>query len=156
RRNVDRLNSPVDRDEWDMTPQTVNASYNPSLNEILLPAAQLQAPYFDPKFDPAINYGGIGALIGHELTHGFDEYGRKSDGAVALPAGWTEAEAHEFEARAAVLGRQYDAYEPYPGAHVNGDLTMGENIADLGGALTAFDAYRRSLAGRAAPVLDGF
>ena len=154
-RNVNRLNSPVDRDEWDMTPQTVNAYYSSNLNEIVLPAAQLQAPYFDPAADPAVNYGGIGALIGHELTHGFDDDGRKYDGAGVLSSWWTDTDVREFNERAAALGKQYDTFERFPGAHVNGDLTMGENIADLGGALIALDAYHRSLAGSPAPVIDG-
>jgi len=155
-RQVNRLNEPVDRDEWEMTPQTVNAYYNQSLNEIVFPAAILQQPYFDPSADPAVNYGGIGAVIGHELTHGFDDDGRKYDASGVLSDWWTEEDVKEFTARAAVLGKQYDAFEPFPGVHVNGDLTMGENIADLGGALIAFDAYRNSLGGKAAPVLDGF
>jgi putative endopeptidase len=155
-RRVARLNLPVDRDEWDMTPQTVNAYYSASLNEIVLPAGQLQAPYFGPACDPAVNYGGIGAAIGHELIHGFDDDGRKYDGAGALSNWWTNADAREFNARAAELSRQYSSFEPLPGLHMNGDLTMGENIADLGGVLVAFDAYRRSLAGRSAPALNGF
>lgn len=155
-RRLKRLNAPVDRDEWDMTPQTVNAYYQPTLNEIVLPAAQLQAPYFDPDADPAVNYGGIGALIGHELTHGFDDDGRKYDAAGVLSDWWTEEDVKEFNARAAVLARQYDKFEPYPGAHVNGELTLGENIADLGGTLVALDAYRHSQAGKPAPVLNGF
>jgi putative endopeptidase len=155
-RRVGRLNLPVDRDEWDMTPQTVNAYYSSSLNEIVLPAGQLQAPYFGPACDPAVNYGGIGAAIGHELIHGFDDDGRKYDGAGALSNWWTNADVREFNARAAELSRQYGSFEPLPGLHMNGDLTIGENIADLGGVLVAFDAYRRSLAGRSAPVLNGF
>jgi putative endopeptidase len=155
RRKVARLNSPVDRDEWDMTPQTVDAYYSSNLNVMVLPAALLQAPYFDPAADPAVNYGGIGALIGHELIHGFDDDGRKYDARGALSNWWTDADAHEFDARAAALSRQYGTFEPFPGAHVNGDLTLSENIADLGGVLVAFDAYRHSLAGRPAPVLDG-
>ncbi|KAB2849042.1 MAG: M13 family metallopeptidase [Hyphomicrobiaceae bacterium] len=155
RRRLQRLNAPVDRDEWDMLPQTVNASYDPTLNRIILPAAHLQPPYFDFAADPAVNYGGIGALIGHELTHGFDDDGRKYDGAGLLSNWWTAAELKEFKARIAVLGKQYDAFEPYPGARVNGELTMGENIADLGGALIALDAYRQSLKGEKAPVIDG-
>jgi putative endopeptidase len=154
-RKVVRLNSPVDRDEWEMTPQTVNAYYSPNLNEIVLPAAQLQAPYFDIAADPAVNFGGIGTLIGHELTHGFDDDGRKYDGAGALSNWWTDADAREFNARAAKLSRQYSSFEPFPGVHVNGDLTMDENIADLGGVLIALDAYHHSLVGRSAPVLDG-
>jgi putative endopeptidase len=150
-RKVARLTSPVDRDEWQMTPQTVNADYSTSLDEIVLPAAQLQAPYFDLAADPAVNYGGIGTLIGHEMTHGFDDVESKSDGASA----WTAADAREFYARAAKLSRQYSSFEPFPGVHVNGELTVGENIADLSGVLFAFDAYHHSLAGQQAPVLDG-
>ena len=154
-RQVSRLNSPVDRDEWYMTPQEVNAYYSSNMNEIALPAGYLQAPYFDPAADRAVNYGGIGAVIGHELTHGFDDDGRKYDGAGLLASWWTDADLREFNARASQLGRQYDAFELFPGAHVNGELTMGENIADLGGALIALDAYHRSLAGKPAPLIDG-
>jgi putative endopeptidase len=154
-RKVNRLTSPVDRDEWMMTPQTVNAYYNPNLNEIVFPAAQLQAPYFDPAADPAVNYGGIGAVIGHELTHAFDDDGRRYDAAGVLSDWWTPVDAEEFKVRAEELGRQYDAFEPFPGAHVNGDLTMGENIADLGGLLIALDAYHGSLSGKPAAVIDG-
>ena len=155
RRKVARLNQPVDRAEWDMTPQTVNAYYQPTGNEIVFPAAILQAPYFDPGFDAAANYGDIGATIGHEMTHGFDDEGRKFDGTGALANWWSEEDGKKFEARAAALGKQYDSYEPFPGAHVNGALTMGENIADLGGALIALDAYHKSLGGQPAPVIDG-
>jgi putative endopeptidase len=155
-RQVKRLNSPVVRDEWGyMSPQTVNASYDASLNEMTFPAGILQPPFFDPAADPAVNYGGIGAVIGHEMIHGFDDEGRKYDGAGVLSAWWTDADAQEFTARAAVLGRQFDGYEPFPGLHLKGDLTMGENIADLGGALIALDAYHLSLGGKAAPVIDG-
>jgi len=155
RRKVARLNQPVDRTEWDMTPQTVNAYYQPTANEIVFPAAILQAPYFDPGFDAAANYGDIGATIGHEMTHGFDDEGRQFDGTGALTNWWTEEDGKKFEVRAAVLGKQYDSYEPYAGAHVNGSLTMGENIADLGGALVALDAYHNSLGGQPAKVIDG-
>jgi putative endopeptidase len=154
-RRVNRLTSPVDRDEWMITPQTVNAYYDPNLNEIVLPAAQLQAPYFDPAADPAVNYGGIGALIGHELTHAFDDDGRRFDAAGVLSDWWTPADAEQFQARAEELSRQYDAFEPFPGVHVNGELTLGENIADLGGVLIALDAYHGSLSGTPAPVIDG-
>jgi putative endopeptidase len=154
-RRVRRLNSPVDRDEWDMTPQTVNAYYDSNLNELVLPVGALQPPFFDPAADSAVNYGGIGATIGHEMTHGFDDEGRKYDGAGVLSTWWTRSDAHQFNARAAVLRRQFDAYEPFPGIHVKGDLSLGENIADLGGALIALDAYRRSLGNKAAPVIDG-
>jgi putative endopeptidase len=154
-RQVNRLNLPVDRDEWYMNPQTVNASYNANLNEMTFPAGILQPPYFDPAADPAVNYGGIGAVIGHEMTHGFDDEGRKYDGSGVLTTWWTDADAIEFNGRAAVLGRQFDAYQPFPGFHVKGDLTMGENIADLGGALVSLDAYHNSLGNKPAPVLDG-
>ena len=155
RRQVRRLHGPVDRGEWLMTPQTANAYYNPPFNEVVFPAAELQAPFFDPKADPAVNYGGIGSVIGHEITHGFDDEGRKTDGDGRLRNWWTAEDARKFEAAAKVLGAQYDAYEPVPGAHINGRLTMGENIADLGGLLIALDAYHLSLKGRPAPVIDG-
>ena len=154
-RLVKRMNDPVDKLEWDMTPQTVNAYYNPTNNEIVFPAAILQPPFFDPSADPAINYGGIGAVIGHEMTHGFDDQGRKSDGDGALADWWTAGDAQKFEVQAARLGAQYSAFEPLPGAHIKGDNTMGENIADLGGLLVALDAYHASLHGKPAPVIDG-
>lgn len=150
-----KIGKPVDPLEWGMTPQTVNAYYNPPRNEIVFPAAILQAPFFDPNADPAVNYGGIGAVIGHEITHGFDDQGRKSDGNGVLRDWWTPEDAARFEARAKVLGDIYDKLEPIPGVHVNGDLTMGENIADLGGLLLALDAYHKSLNGQPAPVIDG-
>lgn len=136
-------------------PQTVNAYYNPTNNEIVFPAAILQPPFFDPKADPAINYGGIGAVIGHEMTHGFDDEGRKYDGLGALSDWWSPQDAKKFEAQTARLGAQYSAFEPLPGAHIKGDNTMGENIADLGGLLVALDAYHASLHGKPAPVIDG-
>ena len=154
-RLVHRLNDPVDKLEWDMTPQTVNAYYNPTNNEIVFPAAILQPPFFDPTADPAVNYGGIGAVIGHEITHGFDDQGRKSDGDGALTDWWTAADAAKFQVQAARLGAQYSAFEPVPGGHIKGDQTMGENIADLGGVLLALDAYHASLKGQPAPVVDG-
>ncbi len=153
--NVDKLGKPVNPLEWGMTPQTVNAYYNPVRNEIVFPAAILQAPFFDPNADPAVNYGGIGAVIGHEITHGFDDQGRKTDGDGALRDWWTAEDAAKFEERARVLGAQYSALSPLEGVNVNGDLTMGENIADLGGLLLALDAYRMSLNGRPAPVING-
>lgn len=152
---VSRLAGPVDRSAWSMTPQT-NDAYNGSLRDIVFPAAILQAPMFDPAADAAINYGAIGAVIGHELTHGFDDEGRKLDAEGRLRDWWTTADAAAFEDRAKRLGVQYSAFEPVPGAHVNGTLTMGENIADLGGLTVALDAYHRALAGRPAPTLDGF
>ncbi len=155
---VAKLGRPVDRLEWGMTPQTVNAYYNPSRNEIVFPAAILQPPFFDPDADPAVNYGGIGAVIGHEITHGFDDQGRKSDGDGVLADWWTPADAAKFDAEATKLGARYEALEfpGLPGSHINGKTTMGENIADLGGILNAIDAYHRSLNGRPAPVIDGF
>jgi len=155
-RELLRLNKPVDRTEWGMTPQTVNAYYRYTNNEVVFPAAILQPPFFDPAADPAVNYGGIGATIGHEISHGFDDQGRKSDGAGVLTDWWTEQDASRFKAQAARLGSQFSAFEPFPGLHVNGDLTMGENIGDLGGVSLALDAYHASLHGNAAPVLDGF
>jgi putative endopeptidase len=149
-----RLFGPVDRAGWSMTPQT-NDAYNGSLRDIVFPAGILQPPIFDPEADPAINYGAIGGVIGHELTHGFDDQGRKIDADGALRDWWTREDAQKFEARAKVLGEQYSKFEPIPGARVNGALTMGENIADLGGLTLALDAYHASLRGKPAPVLDG-
>jgi len=152
---ISRLDGPVDRSEWSMTPQT-NDAYNGSLRDIVFPAGILQPPIFDPAADPAINYGAIGGVIGHELTHGFDDEGRKLDSKGELRDWWTPADAAAFEARAKRLSAQYSTYEPVPGAHINGDLTLGENIADLGGLNVALEAYHRSLNGRPAPVIDGF
>jgi len=156
RRDVARLNEPVDKSEWGMTPQTVNAYYNSVNNEIVFPAAILQPPFFDPKADMAINYGGIGGVIGHEISHGFDDQGRKSDGDGVLRDWWTGEDASKFEVQAKRLGAQYSAFEPFPGAHVNGQLTMGENIGDMGGLSLALDAYHASLHGKPAPVIGGF
>jgi putative endopeptidase len=150
-----RLNGPVDRTDWSMTPQT-NDAYNGSLRDIVFPAGILQPPEFDPAADPAVNYGAIGGVIGHELTHGFDDEGRKLDSSGELRDWWTKADADAFESRAKRLGAQYSGYEPVPGVHINGDLTMGENIADLGGVNVALEAYHRSLNGKPAPVIDGF
>jgi putative endopeptidase len=152
---LEKLQTGVDPREWGMTPQTVNAYYNPPRNEIVFPAAILQAPFFDLNADPAVNYGAIGGVIGHEITHGFDDQGRKFDGDGRLRDWWTAEDGAAFEARAAVLGAQYSGLSPLDGATVNGDLTMGENIADLGGLLLALDAYHRSLNGAPAPVLNG-
>jgi len=153
--NLNRLNGPVDKQEWGMTPQTVNAYYNPSNNEIVFPAAMLQPPFFDPNADPAVNYGGIGGVIGHEMTHGFDDQGRKSDGDGVLVDWWTPEDAARFKVQADRLGAQFSAYEPVPGYHIQGALTMGENIADVGGLLLALDAYHASLKDHTPPVLDG-
>jgi putative endopeptidase len=153
---VSKLNKPVDPEEWGMTPQTVNAYYSETRNEIVFPAAILQAPFFDPNADKAINYGGIGGVIGHEMTHGFDDQGRKFDGHGMQTDWWQPADSARFQAEAKKYGAQFDSYSVAPGVNVNGDLTMGENIADLGGLLLALDAYRASLHGQPAPVLDGF
>jgi putative endopeptidase len=155
RRQVARMNKPVDKLEWDMTPQTVNAYYDPSNNEIVFPAAILQPPFFDPTADPAIDYGGIGGVIGHEMTHGFDDEGRKFDGDGVMRDWWTPQDAVRFQAEAAKLGAQFSKFEVQPGVFVNGDLTMGENIADFGGISLALDAYHASLHGQPAPVIDG-
>jgi putative endopeptidase len=153
---VGKLDKPVDPQEWGMTPQTVNAYYASTRNEIVFPAAILQAPFFDPNADMAINYGGIGGVIGHELTHGFDDQGRKSNGHGVLTDWWTPADTARFDAEAAKYGAQYDSYAVAPGLNVRGAQTMGENIADLGGILLALDAYRASLNGEPAAVLDGY
>ena len=154
-RNVAKLGQPIDRDEWFMTPQTVNAYYNPNLNEVVFPAAYLQAPYFDPKADDAANYGGVGATIGHEISHAFDDSGSQFDGDGNLRDWWTPADHTRFEEKTKALVAQYDAYSPVKGYHVNGKLTLGENIADLSGLAIAYKAYHLSLGGNTAPVIDG-
>jgi putative endopeptidase len=153
-----RLGGPVDKTEWGMTPQTVNAYYNSTRNEIVFPAAILQPPFFDPKADMAVNYGGIGGVIGHEISHGFDDQGRKSDGNGVLRDWWTAEDATKFQAQADRLGAEYEAYDfaDLANMHINGKATMGENIGDLGGISIALDAYHASLNGRPAPVIDGF
>jgi predicted metalloendopeptidase len=153
---VDRLGEPVDRGRWGMTPQTVNAYYNSVNNEIVFPAAILQPPFFNVEADDAVNYGGIGAVIGHEISHGFDDQGRKSDGDGNLRDWWTPADAQAFEARTDALGAQFAAYEPLDGMHINPQLTMGENIGDLSGLAVAYRAYHMSLDGKEPPVIDGF
>ncbi|MBY8827222.1 M13 family metallopeptidase [Hephaestia mangrovi] len=154
--NAQKLGKPIMRWEWGMTPMTVNAYSNFGQVEIVFPAAILQPPFFDPKADPAVNYGGIGAVIGHEMSHQFDDQGSKYDLHGKLETWWTPQDRQRFEALTDKLGKQYDAYEPLPGQHVNGKLTMGENIADLAGLNTAYDAYHASLGGKTAPVIDGF
>jgi putative endopeptidase len=149
------MNGPVDRQEWGMFPQTVNAYYNPQINEIVFPAAILQPPFFDPSADMAINYGGIGGVIGHEITHGFDDQGRQFAADGSLNDWWQAEDAAKFKLQTDKLDAQYSAFEPLPGAKVQGQLTMGENIADLGGLLMALDAYRLSLGGKPAPIIDG-
>ncbi|MEQ1439183.1 M13-type metalloendopeptidase [Fontimonas sp. SYSU GA230001] len=143
-RETAKLGGPIDRDEWHMTPQTVNAYYNPGMNEIVFPAAILQPPFFDMNADDAVNYGGIGAVIGHEIGHGFDDQGSKYDGDGNLKSWWTEDDRKRFEERTKALIAQYDAYEALPGQHVNGAFTIGENIGDLGGLSIAYKAYRMS------------
>ena len=156
-RHLAKIGAPVDRDEWLMTPQTVNAYYNPGVNEICFPAAILQPPFFDPEADPALNYGGIGAVIGHEIGHGFDDQGTQYDGEGNLDNWWTDADREAFQVLADKLIAQYDAFEPrdLPGHSVNGALTVGENIGDLGGLTIGLLAYELSLGGADAPVIDG-
>jgi putative endopeptidase len=156
-RELAKLGGPVDRSEWFMTPQTVNAYYNPGMNEIVFPAAILQPPFFDLAADDAVNYGAIGAVIGHEIGHGFDDQGSKYDGSGNLTDWWTTDDRARFEQRTAALIAQYEVLEPEqtPGQHVNGALTVGENIGDLGGLSIAFVAYLLALGGHEAPVLGG-
>jgi putative endopeptidase len=153
---LERMKKPVDRTLWGMTPQTNNAYYDPTQNQITFPAGILQPPYFDPDADPAANYGSIGATIGHEIGHGFDDQGRKFDGSGKLRDWWSEASAKQYDARASRLVKQYDAYEPIPGVHIKGQLTLGENLGDLGGLEVAYSAYRRYVATHGEPpVING-
>jgi len=154
-RQLKRLGGPTDRGEWGMTPQTINAYYNATFNEVVFPAAILQPPFFDPHADPAVNYGGIGGVIGHEMGHGFDDQGSKSDARGVLHTWWEQQDTDAFHARVDRLAAQYDTYAVLPGLNVNGRLTLGENIGDLGGLSVASDAYHRSLHGKPAPVLAG-
>jgi putative endopeptidase len=154
-RRAAQLGRPVDRSEWHLTPQTVNAYYNPSFNEVVFPAAILQPPFFDAAADDAVNYGAIGAVIGHEISHGFDDQGSQFDGDGKLENWWTDADRKAFEALGARLVAEFDALQPVPGHPVNGKLTLGENIADLSGLQIAYKAYHRSLGGQPAPVIDG-
>jgi putative endopeptidase len=154
-RQLDKLGRPIDRSEWFMTPQTVNAYYNATMNEVVFPAAILQPPFFNVDADDAVNYGGIGAVIGHEMTHGFDDQGRKSDGDGNLTDWWTDSDGKEFERRSGLMVDQYGRFNPIDTMKVNGQLTLGENIADLGGLTISYHAYQRSLAGKDSPVIDG-
>ena len=154
RRNIDKLGKPIDRDEWGMTPQTINAYYNPELNQIVFPAAFLQPPFFDPRADDAVNYGAIGAIIGHEISHGFDDQGSQYDGQGNLRDWWTKEDRDRFALKTKALIAQYSGYS-VAGYNVNGELTLGENIADNSGLAIAYKAYRMSLAGKPAPVIDG-
>jgi len=152
---LNKLGKPIDRDEWGMTPQTVNAYYNPEMNEIVFPAAILQPPFFNPKADDAVNYGGIGTVIGHEISHGFDDQGAQYDGAGNLRDWWTKEDHVKFAAKTAALVKQYNAFSPVPGYNVNGELTLGENIADNSGLAISYKAYQLSLGGKPAPVING-
>jgi predicted metalloendopeptidase len=155
-RDINKLGKPIDRGEWEMTPQTVNAYYNPPMNEIVFPAAILQPPFFNARADDAVNYGGIGAVIGHEISHGFDDKGSQYDAEGNLRDWFTKDDHEKFAAKTKALVAQYNAYEPVPGFHVNGELTLGENIADNSGLAIAYKAYHLSLEGASAPVIDGY
>jgi putative endopeptidase len=150
-----RLGRPSDRDEWFMNPNTVNAYYNPVFNEVVFPAAILQPPFFDPNADLAVNYGGIGGVIGHEMGHGFDDQGAKSDGHGVLRDWWSPTDVAAFNVIVGKLAAQYDAYEPLPGIHINGRLTSGENMGDNGGLQVSHRAYQMALNGQTAPDIDG-
>ena len=152
---ISELGKPVDKEEWGMTPQTVNAYYDPTLNEIVFPAAIMQPPFFYADGDDAINYGAIGAVIGHEITHGFDDQGSKYDGKGNLNDWWTDKDREAFDARAKKLVDQYGKFEALPGVFVNGELTLGENIADLGGVSVAYQALQLSLKGKKKELIDG-
>ena len=154
-REVAKSGKPVDKKEWGMTPQTVNAYYNPLANEIVFPAAILQPPFFNAAADDAVNYGAIGAVIGHEISHGFDDQGSQFDADGALRNWWTDADRAAFTKLGEQLVAQYAQYEPVPGKKLNGQLTLGENIADLSGLQIAYKAYLKSLGGKPAPVIDG-
>ncbi len=156
RRNIKKLGQPVDRGEWHMSAPTVNAYYNQSLNEIVFPAAILQPPFFDAKADDAVNYGGIGAVIGHEMSHGFDDKGRKSDADGNLKDWWTPEDVKNYEARSSVVQKQFDDYVAIDAMHINGALTLGENIADLGGVSIAYGALQKALEGKPREKIDGF
>lgn len=154
-RELDKLGKSVDRDEWGLTPQTANAYYSRGLNEIVLPAAFLQAPLFDADADDAVNYGALGSMVGHEISHGFDDQGARYDGDGNLRDWWTQADHLHFVAKTKVLVKQYSQFSPLPGYQVDGELTLGENIADNSGAAIAFKAYQRSLGSQPAPMIDG-
>ena len=155
-RQLDKLGKPIDKDEWFMTPQTVNAYYDPTKNEIVFPAARLQPPFFQLDADDAINYGAIGGVIGHEISHGFDDSGSKFDGTGNLHDWWTKEDRAAFDARTKMLVEQYNQFSPVEGMTVNGELTLGENIGDLSGVTMVYRAYMRSLNGKEAPVINGF
>ena len=154
--NLDKLGKPTDKTEWGMPPQMVNAYYNPTTNEICFPAAILQPPFFNPDADDAVNYGAIGVVIGHEMTHGFDDQGRLFDKDGNMTNWWTEEDDAKFRAKADELAKQFDEVEVLPGVHANGQLTMGENIADHGGLSIAFTALQNALKGTSPKKIDGF
>ena len=154
--DLSRLGQPTRREEWGMTPQTVNAYYNSSFNEVVFPAGILQPPFFDPAADLAVNYGGIGAVIGHEMGHGFDDQGSKSDSLGVQRNWWTDEDRASFEVLTTALAAQYDQFEPVPGYYVDGNFTLGENIGDVGGLSLAYRAYKMALGGEEAPVIDGY
>jgi putative endopeptidase len=155
KRQIARLGQPTDRDEWGMTPQNVNAYSNSFFNEIVFPAAILQPPYFDPTADPAVNYGGIGGVIGHEMSHAFDDQGAKTDARGAQRDWWDKADGVRFKAMTSRLVEQYSRYEPIRSSHLNGEMTLGENIGDLGGLNIALEAYHIALHEKPAPILNG-
>jgi putative endopeptidase len=154
-RELKKIGKPVDRTEWGITSPTVNAYYDPNMNEIVFPAGILQPPFFDPKADDAVNYGGMGSVIGHEMTHGFDDQGRQYDAAGNLRDWWSPESAAKFKERSQAVVQQYSEYEPVPGVHINGELTQGENIADIGGAKIAYAALQKALAGKPQEKIDG-
>jgi putative endopeptidase len=154
--NLGKFGKPIDRGEWGMTPPTVNAYYNSSMNEIVFPAGILQPPFYDPRADDAVNYGGVGAVIGHEMTHGFDDQGRRSDAKGNLRDWWTKEDNEKFNAKADMVGKQYDAFSPLDSVHVNGKLTMGENLADIGGITIAYQAFQKTAQFKGGQKIDGF
>ncbi|HEU0368567.1 MAG TPA: M13 family metallopeptidase, partial [Candidatus Acidoferrum sp.] len=155
-RDLNKIGKPVDRSEWQMTPPTVNAYYDAAMNEIVFPAGILQPPFYDPKADDAVNYGGMGAAIGHEITHGFDDEGSQFDAKGTLRDWWTKDDRKNFDERASCVQKQFDGYEVEPGLHENGKLVLGESIADLGGLAISYAAYEKSIEGKRPPTLGGF
>src|SRR5207253_6043266 len=156
RRNLTKIGKPLDRTEWGMTPPTVNAYYNPSMNEIVFPAGILQPPFYDPNADDAFNYGGIGAVIGHEMTHGFDDQGAKFDAQGNLRNWWTPEDLKNFQSRTECIANEYSEFNVAPNININGKLVTGEATADLGGATLALRAYEKSLQGKSRQTIDGF
>ena len=154
--DIKKIGKPLDRTLWEMTPPTVNAYYDPSMNEIVFPAGILQPPFFDPQADDALNYGGMGAVMGHEMTHGFDDEGAQYDAQGNLRQWFTDADLKSFKERTKSVETQFDQYTVLDSVHVNGKLTLGENIADLGGVLIAYTALEKSLQGKPRPTIDGF